>query len=242
MPPNHPHSKKRPANANASSQPHSDVEVTVDETPVALYDFPPDDVRSREHVSGRRKSRSTERTKRTSQERTQQKSNDTRARNRSLHSDNEPRCNNKSPQHEGSDSSGAEAVPIPRQRGRSRTVRLELSASPEPTINEPEQPTQVSDDSQYTYEYETLTHEGPVQYAKEAFNLDVKGCNTHTILDLLRLAEAEQAPQVGPSRCPASIVMLPPTPLGVGGGWSQSVVGSKRRGSQASIPSNDCSK
>ncbi|KDN33717.1 hypothetical protein RSAG8_13197, partial [Rhizoctonia solani AG-8 WAC10335] len=246
MPPNHPRSKKRPANANASSQPHSDVEVAVDETPVALYDFPPNNVRSQEHVSGHHKSCSTEHNVQYHaysvqyfQECTQQKSNDTCARNRSLHSDDEPRCNNKSPQHEGSNSSGAEAVPIPRQCRHSRTIRLKLSASPEPTINKPEQPTQASDDSQYTYEYETLTHEGPVQYAKEAFNLDVEGCNTHSILDLLRLTRAEQAPQVGPSWCLPSIVMLPPTPLGVGGGWSQSVVGSKRRGSQALIPSND---
>ncbi|CUA74763.1 Formin-like protein 20 [Rhizoctonia solani] len=222
-----PHFKKHPSNANNSSQPRSDIELTTDETPVGLYDLPPDNVRSREHASGRRQSRSTERNlqyraERASQERTRRKSNDTRARNRSL------RADNTSPERE---------APAPGQRGRSRAVHpTSLSASPEPTANEH---TQALDNTQYTYKYETLTHEGLIQYAKDQLNLDVEGCNTHTILQLLQHAEAEQTPQVGSSLRSPSIVMLPPTPIGVGGGWSQKVVSGKRRGSQVSIPSNE---
>ncbi|CAE7174718.1 unnamed protein product [Rhizoctonia solani] len=242
---NKPRSKKPPTNTNNSSQPRSDV----DEAPVGLFDFPPDDVRSREFVTGHREPRSTERNvqyqaTRASGESTRQKSIDTRARNRSLESNKSRRRSSKSrhdnKNREGPDPSDTEAVSAASQRGRPRaTRRLSLSASPEPTTNEHNQSTQASNNSQFTYEYETLTHEGLVQYAKEEFNLDVEGRSTHDILELLRLAEAEQAPQVGSTRRPPSIVMLPPTPLGVGGGWSQNIVSSKRRRSQVSTPSND---
>ncbi|KDN33903.1 hypothetical protein RSAG8_12995, partial [Rhizoctonia solani AG-8 WAC10335] len=105
--------------------------------------------------------------------------------------------------------------------------------------DESKQPTQASENTQYTYEYETLTHKGLVQYAKDNFNLDVQDCDTHTILELLELTKAEQVSQMGPLWIPSLIVMLSPTPLGAGGGWSQRMVGSKRHRSQVSIPSNN---
>ncbi|EUC54039.1 hypothetical protein RSOL_027690 [Rhizoctonia solani AG-3 Rhs1AP] len=191
---NHPNFKKRSSDTRNNSQPRSDAEST---TSVGLYDYPPNDVQSREYASGRRQSRSTERSlqyraERASQERQRRKSNETRARNKASRSEDESK-----------------------------------------------QPTQASENTQYTYEYETLTHEGLVQFAKDKFNLDVQDCDTCTILELLEHAKTQQPPEMGPSGGSPSIVMLPPTPLGTGGGWSQHVIGGKRRGSQVSIPSND---
>ncbi|EUC56335.1 hypothetical protein RSOL_172160, partial [Rhizoctonia solani AG-3 Rhs1AP] len=205
----------------------------VDQVPVALYDLPPNDTRSREYVSnsGRRQSRSTERNVQyravcASQESTRRKSNDTRARNRSLscHS-------NETSERARPNLSDTAAISTLGQRGRSRAINpLVPSATPEATTNKHPSPTQASDKSQYTYVYETLTDEALVRYAKEELNLNVEGCDTRAIIDLLKLAEAEQASQVEFTRRPPSIVMLPPTPL---------VVGGKRRRSQVSTPPND---
>ncbi|KAG8729428.1 hypothetical protein FRC11_008798 [Ceratobasidium sp. 423] len=162
---------------------------------------------------------------------------------------------NGSPKHAEPDHSNAEPVPgagrrrASRQRGRSQTTRI-LSASPPPasTGNQPGQPTQSPAESQYTYEYQTLNHEGLVAYAKEEFGLDVQGCNNQTIIRRLQLAEAEQMAEVGLSRRPASVLMLSPTPFQVGGGWSQDVVGSqpsspsKKRPSATSGLSNGSGK
>ncbi|KDN37367.1 hypothetical protein RSAG8_10255, partial [Rhizoctonia solani AG-8 WAC10335] len=60
---NRPRSKKRlvDSNTNNNLQPRSDIESSVDQTVVGLYDYPPKDARSREYVSGRHPLRSTER-------------------------------------------------------------------------------------------------------------------------------------------------------------------------------------
>ncbi|CAE7088915.1 unnamed protein product [Rhizoctonia solani] len=80
---------------------------------------------------------------------------------------------------------------------------------------------------QYTYEYETLNHEGLVNYARQEFGLYVEDCDTQTIIDQLRLAEAEQAAPNGASRRPPSIVVPPPSRIELGGGWSQNLVSSQ---------------
>ncbi|CAE6444521.1 unnamed protein product [Rhizoctonia solani] len=161
--------RKRQADIDNSSQPRPNVEIT---TPVGLYDYPPDDVRSCEYAS------------------------------RAIHSTAPSTC-------------------------------------PDPTTKHPGQPTHASETTQYANQDGTLTHEGLVPYAKGVFNLNVEDYDTGTILGPLQLAQAEQAPEVGSKRSPPSIDMLPPTALGTGGGWSQNVVGTKRRGSMVSIPSND---
>ncbi|KAG8760394.1 hypothetical protein FRC11_000497, partial [Ceratobasidium sp. 423] len=103
------------------------------------------------------------------------------------------------------------------QHGRSCIIHaLSHSPSPRSTNCKPKQSTQVPGESQYTYKYETLDHKGLVNCVQEEFSLDVHGCNTQTIINRIWLAMAEQASQ---------IVMLPPTPFQVGGGWSQEVVG-----------------
>ncbi|KAG8759336.1 hypothetical protein FRC11_002094 [Ceratobasidium sp. 423] len=102
--------------------------------------------------------------------------------------------------------------------------RLPLNRPVTNAINQPKH--QVSE-SQYTYEYHTLDHDGLVAYAQEEFGLDIQGCDTQTIIRQLQLAEAEQTAEVGPPRRSASIVVLSPTPFQVGGGWSQDVVGSQ---------------
>ncbi|EUC57552.1 hypothetical protein RSOL_224920 [Rhizoctonia solani AG-3 Rhs1AP] len=72
-----------------------------------------------------------------------------------------------------------------------------------------------------------LTHEGLIDYAKE-LGLDVRGCDTHTIINLIKLAETQQASQVAPTRRPASIIVLPSTPIPGEGRWSQELVGGSR--------------
>ncbi|KDN44356.1 hypothetical protein RSAG8_05620, partial [Rhizoctonia solani AG-8 WAC10335] len=236
---NHPHFKKRPSDTSNNSQPHSNVESTVDETSIGLYDYPPNDVQSREYASGRRKSRSTERNLQYRAESTVDETsvglydyppNDVQSREYAS-------GRRKSCSTERNLQYRAERASQEQKRQKSNETRARNKASR--SEDESKQPTQASENTQYTYEYETLTHEGLVQYAKDNFNLDVQDCDTHTILELLELAEAEQASQMGPSRIPSSIVMLSPTPLGAGGGWSQRMVGGKRCGSQVSIPSND---
>lgn len=93
-------------------------------------------------------------------------------------------------------------------------------------------------DSQYTFVYETLDHEGLVEYAQENFGVDGRGCDTQTILAKLRVAEMQQKAKVGPPRLPPSVSLIyfslrsttllihaiqihpqPGRPLQVGGGW-----------------------
>ncbi|KDN33850.1 hypothetical protein RSAG8_13053, partial [Rhizoctonia solani AG-8 WAC10335] len=176
----HPHFKKRPADTDNSSQPRPDVEITVNETPVDLYNFPPDDVRSREYASETIRS--------------------------------------------VADSLSAPSRPQP-------------APTRPPSI--PDSPLRRQTPRNTRTNTRPLRGEGLVQRAKDAFNLNVGDCDTRTIVDLLQLTKADQTPEMGSKGGPPSIVMLPPTPLGTGGGWSQNVVGAKRRGSQVSIPSND---
>ncbi|KAG8731450.1 hypothetical protein FRC11_004124, partial [Ceratobasidium sp. 423] len=219
------------------------AEPTRNEEHVGLYDLPPEDPRSREYVSGRRSSRSTERNvqyraKRDGDEEKRRKSNDTRAKNASLRRARvEDPATQARPSESNHDDPG-EVRPVT-QRGRSHVIRA-LSHSPSlgSTDCEPEESTQAPGESQYTYKYETLDYDGLVNCAQEEFGLDVRGCSTQTIIDRIRLAAAEQASQVGSTRRSASIVMLPSTPFQVGGGWSQEVVGgsqstgSRKRSSQ----------
>ncbi|CAE6450360.1 unnamed protein product [Rhizoctonia solani] len=205
---------------------------------VGLYDYPPEDPRSREHVTGRRSSRSRERNAqyratRDHEEQQRRRSNDTRARNASLQwarIQDPPSQTRPSGDEAGEpDHLEAEEIRSVGQRGRSRTTRtLSRSPSPGSTDGGDEQPTQASRTSQYTYKYETLDHQGLVNCAQEEFGLDLHGCDTQTIIDRIRFATAEQASQVGSTRRPASIVLLPSTPFRVGGGWSQEVLRSSQ--------------
>ncbi|CAE7063566.1 unnamed protein product, partial [Rhizoctonia solani] len=247
------------AGSNAQSQ------STGNGAPIGLYDLPPTNPQSREHVSGRRHSRSTERnvqyrTVRASQERKRRKSNDTRAKKasrRHVKLQNPASQSRHSPEREGADPADAQAVSTPgqrrraRKRGRSRTRAISASPSLGSTDCEREEPSQALNSTQYTYAYETLDHDGLVKFAQEEFNLDVQGCDTQTIIHRLRIAEAEQATQMGSSQRSASIVMLPPAPFQVGGGWSQDVLGGSRftapssspkRSGDTSAPSGDTSK
>ncbi|KAG8732417.1 hypothetical protein FRC11_013817 [Ceratobasidium sp. 423] len=224
------------ANTQADSDAHpGNTEHTGNES-TGLYDFPPNDPRSWAN--------------RTSEEATRRKSNNTRARNHSLRrtqgrkSASQHRSADGGPERAEPDRSNAEPVPgagrrrATRQCGRSQTTRI-LSALPPPASagNQPGQPIQSPAESQYTYEYQTLNHEGLVAYAKEEFGLDVQGCDTQTIIRRLQLAEAEQTAEVGLSRRSASILVLSPTPFQVGGGWSQDVVGSQPSGLSKKRPS-----
>ncbi|KDN46239.1 hypothetical protein RSAG8_04466, partial [Rhizoctonia solani AG-8 WAC10335] len=232
-------------------------------TSIGLYDYPPDDPRSREHVTGRRQSRSTERNRqyratRTRNEKKRHKSNDTRSKNSSQQrtrvrepSPEPQRCVNSNTECEGSNHSDAEAGSDTSQRGRSRTIHsLSRSPSVDSASYEHAQPTQTQGNSQYTYVYETVNHDDLVKFAQE-FGLDVQGCGTQAIIRQLRVAEAEQAPVDGTSRCPPSVVIRPPVPLQVGGGFSQEVLGgsgsatpsnSKKRSSTDLVASNGSSK
>ncbi|KAB5588225.1 Formin-like protein 20 [Ceratobasidium theobromae] len=246
--------------ANTPTNPDTHPSATEpkdDQGPVGLYDYPPEDVRSREYTTGRRQSRSTERNlqyreMRASEEQKRHKSNDTRARNTALRArvrdpTDQPGQNGGGPEGEAATSSDPTAT---HRRGRSTTIRpLSRSPTPGSTDHKCDRPTQVPGESQYTYVYETLNHEGLVKFAQETFGLDVGGCDTQTIIHKLRVAEAQQASQVGPSRRPPSIVVLSPTPLQVGGGWSQDVLNkplsvgpSRKRPSDDANPSGGSSK
>ncbi|KAG9121339.1 hypothetical protein FRC07_002733 [Ceratobasidium sp. 392] len=116
----------------------------------------------------------------------------------------------------GSNNNGGNHIELPesrpRRRGRSSTIR-DLSRSPTPgcTDREPEslppiQPqTQPARDSQYTFVYETLDHDGLVWYAQDRLNINLCSSDTQTILTLLRLSKGKQAPEVGPSGLPPSV-------------------------------------
>ncbi|KAF8593153.1 hypothetical protein BDV93DRAFT_566854, partial [Ceratobasidium sp. AG-I] len=116
-----------------------------------------------------------------------------------------------------------EPGPLPgrQRRGRSgKARRISRSPTPGSTDHELEDATQPpSSDTQYTFVYETLDHEGLVRYAHENHGVDVRGCDTQTILTKIRVAQKQQASQVGPSRQPPSVQPLPGRPLEVGGGW-----------------------
>ncbi|KAG9079184.1 hypothetical protein FRC06_007896 [Ceratobasidium sp. 370] len=154
----------------------------------------------------------------------------------------------------GDDNADPEPLPEshPRHHGKKRAVR-ELSRSPTPgsTDHEPDPPTQQQT-GEYTYVYETLDHDGLVKYAEERLCFDLRSKDTQTILALLRLAECQQASQVGPTQQPASIKFQSASPLQVGGGWhlestplgmgmSSPPCGAKR-GSNAVDTSNESNK
>ncbi|CAE6461738.1 unnamed protein product [Rhizoctonia solani] len=77
--------------------------------------------------------------------------------------------------------------------------------------------------SQPIYTNETLDHEGLVRHTQE-FSISGQGYDTQTIINCLQLAQAQQAPRLGSSRRPSSIIMLPSNTIKVGGGWSQNII------------------
>lgn len=63
-------------------------------------------------------------------------------------------------------------------------------------------------ESQFTYLYETLSHEGLVAIAQERLDEDVSGWSTQEIFEKLKLAPRNKASQMGPSRQPSSVSNL----------------------------------
>lgn len=127
-------------------------------------------------------------------------------------------------------------LPKSKRRGRSRTVR-DISRSPTPGSTdhsrEREAPTQPATNSpRITYVYETLDLAGLIRYARDKFAIDGRDCNTQTLLAKLRVAETQQATQVGPPRQPPTIQTLPGVPLQVGGGWHRDFVASQPNGAR----------
>ncbi|KAG8690078.1 hypothetical protein FRC11_013989 [Ceratobasidium sp. 423] len=237
-------------NAQDNTNAQNTAGPTGNEGRVGLYNYPPNDPRSHEHVSGRHRSHSMEwhihyQAELDHDKQKRHKSIDTRAKNASLRQAQVKvpaarACPSHDEQEESNHIDLGEVCPAA-QHGRSCTIHA-LSHSPSlgSTNCELEQSTQVPGESQYTYKYKTLDHEGLVNCAQEEFGLDVHGCDTQTIIDRIQLATAEQASQ---------IVMLPSMPFQVGGGWSQQVVGSsqpsgppKRRLQQAADLSEGSSK
>ncbi|KAG9123620.1 hypothetical protein FRC07_014488 [Ceratobasidium sp. 392] len=116
----------------------------------------------------------------------------------------------------------------PCRRGRARTVR-DLSRSPTPgsTDHEPDpipvpapastQPQARS--SQYSYVYETLDHAGLIKYAQEKLGFDLGSRTTQEILSMLRVAEGEQASQMGLTGLSTTAVVEGGSPFQVGGRW-----------------------
>ncbi|KEP44974.1 hypothetical protein V565_337380, partial [Rhizoctonia solani 123E] len=231
--------------ADSNNQP-DDTEATGNES-VGLYDYLPNDPRSREYVTGPRGCVPTEpniqyRTRRNSEESTRRKANDTRARNQSLRTTQGSQSASQqlrtggSPERAEPTPAHAEAISSASQRrstqrrGRSQTTRTRSASPPvrstgshSQTATQPEQPTQASE-SQYTYEYNTLDHNGLVSFAKEKFGIDVQGCDTQTIIRRLQLAKTEQTSEVELSGQSTSILVLSPTPFQVSSRWSQDVV------------------
>ncbi|KAG9087126.1 hypothetical protein FS749_003142 [Ceratobasidium sp. UAMH 11750] len=192
----------------------------------ALYDTPEPGEQSAEFRSGRRKCRSTEhgdwyRDDESRKANIRNKKNDTRQYNASLRTRiEEPPKRNKN-QDDGKVESLPEAQPRRPHKGK---AARDLPRSPTPGSTdheqEPDPPTQQqTSGSQYTYVYETLDHDGLVKYAQEKLRFDLSKIDTQAILALLRLAEGQQATQVGSARQPATIDFQPGAPLQVGGGW-----------------------
>ncbi|KAG8716654.1 hypothetical protein FRC08_009077 [Ceratobasidium sp. 394] len=75
--------------------------------------------------------------------------------------------------------------------------------------------------SQYTYIYETVEPHVFMQYARNRLgpHADLEGTSTPTIVEMLRVKEADEATKVGSARNGTSIIMLSPEPVAVGGGW-----------------------
>ncbi|QRW22141.1 hypothetical protein RhiXN_09728 [Rhizoctonia solani] len=71
---------------------------------------------------------------------------------------------------------------------------------------------------------ETLNHKGLLRYAQEEFNINGSGWNTQTIIRHLRLAQAQQALQMGSLWRLSLIDMFPARPIKVGGGWTQNII------------------
>ncbi|KAG9093018.1 hypothetical protein FS749_015245 [Ceratobasidium sp. UAMH 11750] len=207
-----PNVNARPATPEPTTQ--SGVEVGH-----ALYDTPPPGGQSAEYVEGPRKPKPSSRGKKYREtfeldEAKRLRSNNTRARNATIHTQSQVPGNNHSTQ-----GPQPRSRPLPKacRKGKSKGARNSISRSPSPgsTDCEPEEPTQPQTaNPQYTYE--TLDHEGLIKYAKEKFNLNVCGCSTQAIFAMLWDAEGRQAPQMGLARQPASIVMPPGARLNVG--------------------------
>lgn len=107
------------------------------------------------------------------------------------------------------------------------------------------------ENSQYTYIYETLDHEGLVRYARDNFGIDGHESSTQAILAKIFLAKRDHATHVGSPRQPVSvssilsitvvnctnntdyqIQALPGAPLQVGGGWHKEFAASQPKYSQ----------
>ncbi|KAG9101533.1 hypothetical protein FRC06_002951 [Ceratobasidium sp. 370] len=110
---------------------------------------------------------------------------------------------------------------------RPGTTRRPLSHSPSPGSTDcelegiPIVTGQTPAGSRYTYIYETVPPHVFMQYAKNRLgpNADLENASTPTILQMLRIQEADQAAQVGSARRSTSIIMLSPEPVALGGGW-----------------------
>ncbi|KAF8602242.1 hypothetical protein BDV93DRAFT_509480 [Ceratobasidium sp. AG-I] len=272
MPPN---AKQLVDDHLANSQPDPDARPVTPEPTTqsgvapehALYDTPPDGSQSAEFRSGRRKRRSTERGDRWAKDRTRAEQRRKKT-NRSRKVNGARRTHERESQNPRSNGSSGAAPAVPddeparvqlnagplperEQRGRTRRVR-DISRSPTPgsTDHEFEGATlPPTGNTQFTFVYETLDHEGLVRYTKEKFGLDVRGCDTQTILAKVGVAEGQQASQVGPSRLPPSVNTLPGRPLQVGGGWHLGSAASQsaqsrgtKRGPDASATSSGSSK
>ncbi|KAF8594186.1 hypothetical protein BDV93DRAFT_179855 [Ceratobasidium sp. AG-I] len=203
----------------------------------ALYDSPDEGSQPAEFRTGRRQRRSTERggswvENRRRSEDIRKKGNRTRKINsaRRAHEGAQTSQDPSSQVQSRSQSNGvppshAEPQPGPlpkrQRRGKSGKAR-QISRSPTPgsTDHELEETTHpATTDSQYTFIYETLDHEGLVQYARENHGVDGRNCDTQTLLTKIRVAQMQQTAQVEPPRQPPSIKPLPGRPLQVGGGW-----------------------
>ncbi|KAG9084474.1 hypothetical protein FRC06_004070 [Ceratobasidium sp. 370] len=122
----------------------------------------------------------------------------------------------------------------PKPRGRSRTTRKRnvnrpptRSPTPGSTDVDPEDLEFVTGKtpagSQYTYVYETVDRDTLVRIAEKKLGMDkdarLQDRSTQDILAMLQVHEANQPISLGDPKRSASIKLLPPTPIGVGGGW-----------------------
>ncbi|KAG8794678.1 hypothetical protein FRC12_022573 [Ceratobasidium sp. 428] len=73
--------------------------------------------------------------------------------------------------------------------------------------------------SQYTYVYETVSHDALLRIAETRLGENMEGRPTQEILNRLRVVEENQTPALAAKRRNTSIVLLSPAPIAVGGGW-----------------------
>ncbi|KAG9075715.1 hypothetical protein FRC06_009941, partial [Ceratobasidium sp. 370] len=76
--------------------------------------------------------------------------------------------------------------------------------------------------SQFTYVYETVDHPTLLRIAEKKLGENMDGHSTQEILERLRVAAEAKTPALATKRYNTSIVLLPPAPIGVGGGWRYS--------------------